>query len=663
MTNTLINSVPVSVRNIGGIDSASLSVHPGVNVFFGENASNRSSLFSAIGGALGARVPTQKTDTQSSAVQLEYDGTEYTVDIDRSDGTQQVTAHTLTEETSLCDHFVRLLEDNPLRQSVERMDEAELYELLMEPVDTTEIEDQISRTKAERERVDKQLSHYEDLDSRLPSLRSTRAQLTEELDSLIEEIESVQAELDDLSRSAVPDNDEQFAELESKRDRYQELAATIRTQQQALESLEAERRETAAELTDETGGHGATVDELDEQIDDKRARKRQLANTVQLLQTVIEAGRKTSQRSTDLFGSSTDTDHVTDADHVTDTLTASTETGDGTDTMTCLTCGSSVTEADIQGQIAELQSIIADKRDEQAAVEAELSSLEATRDRIQNERKRIERLRDRERKLDDEISETETTIESLQADKADLEVEIETLEAAVAEHEREEDSAQQELRDRLTDLEVERGRLEGRLDDVTAEITEIESTLANREELTARRDKLTSRLGDLRSRIYDVERETVDTINTVMDDVISELAFENISRVWVERHVETDRHKARADGFDLHIVRTTDDGAAYEDTVGTLSTSEREVVGIVLGVAGYIVHDVGETVPFLLLDAIESIDADRTATLLSYLSAHADYLLATAHPEDRGVFADSVRTVEIEDVLAHSDSETRPHSD
>ena len=59
MTNTLINSVPASVRNIGGIDSASLSVHPGVNVFFGENASNRSSLFSAIGGALGARVPTR----------------------------------------------------------------------------------------------------------------------------------------------------------------------------------------------------------------------------------------------------------------------------------------------------------------------------------------------------------------------------------------------------------------------------------------------------------------------------------------------------------------------------------------------------------------------------------------------------------------------------
>ena len=657
MSNALMNSVPITVRNLGGIDTATLSLHRGVNVFFGENASNRSSLFSAIAGALGARVPTPKTDSQSSLVRLEHDSTDYSVDIDRSDGTQQVAAHTLTARTALCDHFVRLLEDNPLRQSVERMDEAELYDLLMEPVDTTEIESQIERTKAERERVDKQLSHYDDLESRLPSLRSTRSELTDELDGVVEEIESVQSELDTLSRPESRTDDEQFGELESKRDRHRELTATLRTQQRALDSLEAERQAVDDELADQTGDQDIqSIDDLAEQIDTKRTRSRQLANTIQLLQTVIEAGRKTTQQSTARFGSLVDTDHghVADGDdhrtgsdheHVTDSLTASTET------MTCLTCGSTVTPEAIEDQIDELQSIIADKRDEKGAIESEISSLESTRDRLQDERERLESLRQRADRLDGEIDETESTIESLQADKADLAVEIETLEAAVDQHEREEDSAQQELADRLTDLEVDRGRIEGRLEDVTAEVTEIESAVANRDELEARNDVLATRLTDLRNRIYDIERETVDIINTVMDEVISELAFENISRVWVERYVETNDHKTRADGFNLHIVRTTDDGAAYEDTVGTLSTSEREVIGIVLGVAGYIVHDVHETVPFLLLDAIESIDAERTASLLSYLSEYADYLLATAHPEDRGAFPSSVRSLEINDVL------------
>lgn len=653
MSKALLNSVPITVRNLGGIDFAELSLHQGVNVFFGENASNRSSLFSAIAGALGARVPTPKTDSHSSLVRLEYDGSEYTVEIDRSDGSQQVTAHTLTARTALCDHFVRLLEDNPLRQSVQRMDGAELYDLLMEPVDTADIEAQIDRAKAERERVDKQLSHYDDLESRLPSLRTSRQQLREELDEIVDEIESVQSALDAQSQPASRADDEQFTELESKREQYRALTATLETQQQALDSLEDERRAVADELAAQTGDDEIdSIEELSDRIDSKRARSRQLANTIQLLQTVIEAGRKTTQQSPDLFESvDTDHNHDTETGHLTDSLTASTET------TTCLTCGSTVSPEAIADQITELQSITAEKRDEKEAIESELSSLESTRDRLKDEREQLESLRQRADRLDGEIDETESTVASLRADRADLEVEIDALENAVAQHERDEDSAYQELQRQLTDLEVDRSRVEGRLEDVTAEVTEIEGAIANRDELEARRATLTRRLTELRDRIYDIERETVDTINRVMDEVISELAFENISRVWVERHVETDNHKARADGFDLHIVRTTDDGAAYEDTVGTLSTSEREIIGIVLGVAGYIVHDVNESVPFLLLDAIESIDANRTAILLSYLSDHADYLLATAHPKDRDAFSESVRSLDIKTVLTDSHSE------
>jgi recombinational DNA repair ATPase RecF len=118
------------------------------------------------------------------------------------------------------------------------------------------------------------------------------------------------------------------------------------------------------------------------------------------------------------------------------------------------------------------------------------------------------------------------------------------------------------------------------------------------------------------------------------------LAFENIERIWVERRVSAKTDAGRADGFALHIVRTGADGAAYEDTIETLSTSEREVVGIVLAVAGYLVHDVNETVPVLLLDAIESLDADRIQSLLAYLSDHTQYLVATAHPEDRDAFSE-----------------------
>jgi len=80
--------------------------------------------------------------------------------------------------------------------------------------------------------------------------------------------------------------------------------------------------------------------------------------------------------------------------------------------------------------------------------------------------------------------------------------------------------------------------------------------------------------------------------------------------------------------FDLHIVRSSPDGTAYEDTVDHLSESEREVTGLVFALAGYLVHDVHETVPFILLDSLEAIDSDRIARVVDYFRTHADYLVA-----------------------------------
>lgn len=46
-------------------------------------------------------------------------------------------------------------------------------------------------------------------------------------------------------------------------------------------------------------------------------------------------------------------------------------------------------------------------------------------------------------------------------------------------------------------------------------------------------------------------------------------------------------------------------GHTYEGTVDTLSESEREVLGLVFALAGYLVHKVYEQFPFILLDLPE----------------------------------------------------------
>jgi len=70
--------------------------------------------------------------------------------------------------------------------------------------------------------------------------------------------------------------------------------------------------------------------------------------------------------------------------------------------------------------------------------------------------------------------------------------------------------------------------------------------------------------------------------------ILDILAFENLERVWIERterQVREGRKKVTKSQFDLHIVRSTESGSAYEDTVE-------------------------QDVPFMLLDSMEALDAD-----------------------------------------------------
>jgi uncharacterized protein YhaN len=86
--------------------------------------------------------------------------------------------------------------------------------------------------------------------------------------------------------------------------------------------------------------------------------------------------------------------------------------------------------------------------------------------------------------------------------------------------------------------------------------------------------------------------------------------------------------------FELHIVREAESGQTYEGTVDTLSESEREVVGLVFALSGYLVHDLYKTVPVMVLDSLEAIDSDRIARLIKYLAEYPDFLVVALLPED-----------------------------
>lgn len=691
---------------MGGIDEASVALPAGVTVFVGENASNRSSLLAAVAGALGARPPTLKTDAESGSVAISFGSDEYGVDLARDGDRVVVDREPYTDTETLCDTFVRLLGDNPLRVGVESLDETELYETLMGPVDTDAVEAEIERLRDERDRLRDRLDRYDDLEAERAELETERESLAGELETLESELSEVEAELETRESSADDAETDLLSELESLRSERRSVDDRIGTHERALDRSESELAEVESELselesdlsaphdgpelataefpsaadtdplsalavdgsdtqTDATDADAA-VSELEAALERRRARKRELDDTVNVLQTVVEVNRRTPDALLD--GDATGTDVPGDAPigSTGETPTTDASERDRSESVTdrldpasqsvrCWTCGETVERAAIERRTDELASILDETRAERDEVAAEIDRLERHREEWERRRERRRELRERREELQSEVDDHERTLERLTEARADLTDEIERVEErAEAARERDDDEFVR-LHRRANELSHEQGQLRRQLDDVEARLTEIDETLADREETTADLDQVESDLETARDRIYRLERETVDTINETMADVVDALGFDNLERVWVERRASETADAGRADGFALHVVRAGDDGTVYEDSLATLSASEREVVGIVLAAAGYLVHDVAETVPVILLDGLEALDADRIRSLLTYLSEHTRYLVATAHPEDRAVLEERFTCRNVETALSDAE--------
>jgi hypothetical protein len=193
------------------------------------------------------------------------------------------------------------------------------------------------------------------------------------------------------------------------------------------------------------------------------------------------------------------------------------------------------------------------------------------------------------------------------------------------------------------------GLQEESLEALRNELDEIEATdlsatdddrraeLGEQDEVETLEEEISERLEALRTKVDRIEQDAVDQFNDHMDAVLSLLEYENLERIWIERRqttVKEGRRNAIKRVFDLHVVRQSESGASYEDTIDHLSESEREVTGLVFTLAGYLVHDVHEVAPFMLLDSLEAIDAERIERIVDYFKEYAPHLIVALLPED-----------------------------
>jgi chromosome segregation ATPase len=628
--------VALEVRNIGGIDETSVTFSPGVTVLAGRNATNRTSLLQAVMAALGSDDVSLKGNAEEGHVELSFGDETYTRTLTRRNGSVVTSGSPYLADPELADLFVFLLESNPARRAVARGDD--LRELIMRPVDTEAIRTEIEELEAEKREVDDELDELDSLERRLPELESDRTRLRNEIEETAAELAEKEDELDEADVD-VDDTREEKAELESKleelRDKRSELEDVRFRHETEEESLSA-LREDFSDLQDRheelPANADAEIDEIESEIQRLRNRREQIDATVSKLQTIIRFNEDI------LEGTETDVLDILESDaddgdggSVTDQLL------DDANTVVCWTCGSEVERDEFEETLSRLRELHAEKLDERTAVTADIEDLvEEKDDLVENRRRREETLR-RRRDIEDEIERREATIENLEDERAELIEDVQRLEREVEALETEDFSEILEYHREANQLEFELERQREELADVEDEIEDAEARLAERDELEERRDEIRTELRDLRSRIDKIEADAVDAFNRHMAEVLDILEYDNLDRIWIERtetEVREGRRKVERSTFDLHVVRSTEEGTGYEDTVDHLSESEREVTGLVFALAGYLVHDVHEVVPFVLLDSLEAIDSERIALLIDYIREYAPYLVAALLPED-----------------------------
>ena len=638
--------VTVYAENIGGLSESEVTLQPGITVLRGENATGRTSLLKGLTGVLGGSIPALKGDAEEGRIRLEWGDDTYNQHLKRENGTVRTSGQTVTERSELVDLFVSLTEDNPARRAV--VQNEDLRDIIMRPIDTDAIQRRIEELQSERNRIGQRLRSIETELDRRTSATSRKTSVKNELNELNDQITELREQLTEYD--ADPEEAQQVEEalksLEERKQKLESISNRIRTNEDTLEALRDERKELRTEQSSvETSEE--ELARIETNLSKLTSQERSLATTINDLSAIVDFNEE--------LASDTDSEFLY-SDGVDSTMT---KLNPMSESVQCWTCGSQVNRDQVSNRLDELRSVIEEKRAERTDVQSRIEDLRKKQEELQDEIERRDELSRRLDEISTEIAQREQKLESLRDRRNETRQQLSNLEEFVSRRDALQESELMDQYQQLSELEYERGQLEKELSSVREEIAELERLADEQEQLRAQQDEIREELEGQRTQIRDVEENAIEAFNEHMGEILEVLDYRNVARIWIERKTGTEFDSSHggyrggsATRFELHIVRESDRGAGYEDTVTNLSESEREVVGLIIALAGYLVHNVREVVPMMLLDSLEAVDADRIADLVEYFREYTSYLLVALLPEDANALNDGCTHVPAENLTS-----------
>ena len=373
--------------------------------------------------------------------------------------------------------------------------------------------------------------HRDVVEERLDTLREEREGVTNALTEVRTKREMRQSALEE-ARSALADLEDHLDDLAEQRATLRDEMAEAKTEVEAAEDELAARVEDLASDGEELGV-AVSIGDLDAVRNDRLpARRDKLTDALGEIKSAVAALKTEEQR------------YAEELDELR-------ELEDG---GTCPTCGQAVSEAHVEGEVAELKDEIADvrqrmeaKKAERDELAAERADLDALRERITetieyrenvlgDRRERLDELRDQESDIDvevagatDETEDENEEIERIESDLDDLDDRIDALEADEREAREAVSTGEAiletfetvaERREELAEAETDRDDVEDDIEDVEADIEETRSEIESLDESLdtqqATVEKRESALAEARERVETAE-ETKTTVEAAIE--------------------------------------------------------------------------------------------------------------------------------------------------
>jgi chromosome segregation ATPase len=588
----------VSINNIGGIYGATAALENGVNIVQASNFSGKSSFMNAIQTVMGTTgmFESQHPLTEgkeSGTVELTSEERTHSISLERSTNNEVVRRGTPVLEDDADQMCARLFaflgEDNPIRSRVREQED--LTELLQSPLDIENIDDQIATLKRKQESKQEDIQTAQRAEENIPPIKEAISTLEKELD----ELRQRRTEVENRVGNEITNNDSLSDDLANRR-------SEVSTLERRISRLQSKISETETQLEEKRVEKEAL--EIPEQpqtntdVEAKQSRVDEIGLQIDLLEGLYRANQRVIEEN--------ELSLVTSIDR--------TIVEDGFD---CWICGESTTTKTIQTRLEALQTKIETLQKERATLRNEIETIEE-QEREYREKKR------QASSIEEEIGDLSAKLDDLQRDLSQAEERKDGVEEQVKELEADLEQAETELSEELTDIKSEIKLKNQELETQQNRLQELEAEQEDIDELRTELNAIEEEIEVLKQRKENKQRELKTEFDEAMATALDYFApgFDG-ARLDIKVNKENE-----IEAFDLIVAR---DGR--ETTINTLSEAERELVGIVVAIAGYRTFEVSDRVPIILLDGVSQLAADNLRLLCEYLSDDTEMLVTTAYPE------------------------------